>query len=125
MPVVVTNLKPATLAEIKRLVDEGQYASPAEFLELAAVNQLQLEVQGRPQGERTSPGTDAQKRAARAKPEFRRESRANRGVRETQREAILGFVGHRHGMEPELPRGRCEEGWGVVPAAARSGRSGG
>ncbi len=43
MPVVLANLKPATLAQIQRLVEMGHYASPAEFMELAAVNQLQLE----------------------------------------------------------------------------------
>lgn len=43
MPVVLANLRSSTFAEIQRLVEMGHYASPAEFLELAAVNQLQLE----------------------------------------------------------------------------------
>ena len=48
MPVVLANLPPAALAEIQRLVEKGLYESAAEFLELAAANQLQLEREGGP-----------------------------------------------------------------------------
>lgn len=47
MPVVVVNLSIKTFAAISGLVESGRYSSPADFLELAAANQLELEKQHR------------------------------------------------------------------------------
>ena len=75
MPVVLTNLKPATLKDIQRLVDAGHYTSPADFLELAAVNQLQLE------GDRMVSGVKAASRSEAWRPERHKPAREKRGKR--------------------------------------------
>ena len=38
MPFLTTNLSPAAFEEIKALVEKGLYASPEQFLEIAAFN---------------------------------------------------------------------------------------
>lgn len=43
MPVIAVNLAPAVFTEISSLVEKGFYASPAQFLEIAAFNQVALE----------------------------------------------------------------------------------
>jgi len=77
MPIVVANLKPSVLAEIQRLVDEGSYISPGEFLELAAANQLELE--GKEAGESSAADRPARVAAsAPARPTPRLVQRARR-----------------------------------------------
>jgi len=43
MPVIAVNVAPQVLAEIRALVEAGNYASPEQFLEIAAFNQIALE----------------------------------------------------------------------------------
>lgn len=43
MPVIAVNLAPTVFTEISSLVEKGLYASPAQFLEIAAFNQVALE----------------------------------------------------------------------------------
>ncbi len=43
MPVIVVNLKQKYFSQIQRLIAEGQYSSPGEFVALATANQLELE----------------------------------------------------------------------------------
>lgn len=43
MPVVATNLSPKLYSAIRRMIDEGKYESPDQFLEIAIFNQITLE----------------------------------------------------------------------------------
>lgn len=60
MPIVTVNVSPAVFAEIRAYVEQGTYASPEQFLEIAAFNQAALERGSKPddilaRGHRTLP----------------------------------------------------------------------
>jgi hypothetical protein len=64
MPVIAVNVAANIFSEIAELVQEGQYANPEQFLEIAAYNQLALErgltpAQVIERGHRTSPAASA------------------------------------------------------------------
>lgn len=48
MPIVAVNLSPSVFTEVMRLVQRGDYSNPAQFLEVAAFNQLAMERSGTP-----------------------------------------------------------------------------
>ncbi|MGH7436535.1 MAG: hypothetical protein ACRENE_12750 [Polyangiaceae bacterium] len=133
MPVIAVNLAAGVFADISGLVGKGRYASPEQFMEIAAFNQLALErgatpeellAQGhrspRPQGPSGSskPGSSPPKVLEGRRPRVRAAEKAP-AIRPAKAKAPSISAGALRQALERTSRAKATGGPDAVPAAAR------
>lgn len=102
VPVVAVNVAPSVFAEIHTFVTRGLYASPEQFLEIAAFNQVALERGAKPEDLPTRGGTVDEPAPKRTKAAGSRKKRSGRSASSRKSSQPAGRTRRRSAPAPDL-----------------------